>query len=233
MEKEIWKDIPNYENYYQASNFGKIRSKDRIIASSYGSTQYRNGRILKCKPSSDGYVRVVLSVEGVHSYYTVHKLIAVTFLSMDYNQNGMDVDHVNGNKSDNRVSNLEVVTRRENTSRGFKRKGTKSGETGVWAARGKWSANIRRNGERINIGVFDSKEEAIKYYNMAVSSVEKGLPILTKKPSYSSRYIGVGWHKASSSWSARVTVDGIRYNIGIFDTEKEAAMAIERFNGNQ
>ena len=110
--EEVWKDIPGYEGFYQASTLGRIRSLSRYVAHSSGNgTCYRNGKILQQK-SSDQYQSVILSVLGKHKSVGVHRLIAITFIPNP--DNLPVVNHKDLNTRNNCVSNLEWVTQRDN-----------------------------------------------------------------------------------------------------------------------
>lgn len=112
---EIWKDIPGYEGWYQASNLGRIRSIKRRTKENNGEykTIDRN-RVLKgrtCGKNGD-YLAVVLCSAKNRKMFQVHRLIAITFIP---NPNNLEqVDHINRDKSDNRVENLRWVTQSEN-----------------------------------------------------------------------------------------------------------------------
>lgn len=110
MEKEIWKDIPGFEGLYQASINGKIKSINHIRKN--GTNEYvQKGKILKFNLNSNGYYRVRLSKNGIAKTYRVNRLIALTFIENPLNKK--TVNHINGNKLDNRVENLEWATERE------------------------------------------------------------------------------------------------------------------------
>lgn len=112
MKTEIWKDIVGYEGYYQVSNLGRIRSLDRTVTSR-NTTRTIRGKILKPKINSiNGYNSVMLGMSGVAKYVRVHRVVAQSFI--DNPDNKPEINHINGNKSDNRVLNLEWVTHREN-----------------------------------------------------------------------------------------------------------------------
>ena len=107
-ENEIWKDIPGYEGYYQASNNGRIRSLPRKIRQMKSKTYYvRNfkGKILRSRLQNSNYHVVWLSKEGKISVQLIHRLVAQTFMPNIGNK--PCINHKNGNKSDNRADNLE------------------------------------------------------------------------------------------------------------------------------
>ena len=115
-EKEVWKDIEGYEGYYQVSNLGRVRSVDRIVETSLGYKSNRKEKMLKPGLSQDGYELVGLSKSGKTKSFTVHRLVAGKFIC----QNGaLEVNHINGDKTDNSVRNLEYVTGSENMQHSF------------------------------------------------------------------------------------------------------------------
>lgn len=110
--EEIWKDIPGYENWYQASSRGRIRSLNREIIKSNGWKQLWPGRILRPSVSTNKYLMVVLTKMGVRRSYTVHRLIISSFIeNVDFK---IDVNHIDSNKMNNSIDNLEYATRSEN-----------------------------------------------------------------------------------------------------------------------
>lgn len=111
MKQEIWKDIEGYENIYQVSSMGRIRSFDRWVKRRYNTLQLKKGKILK--PCLDKYERVCLvDVDGHRHNYTIHRLVAQAFIPNPDNK--PHVDHINTIKTDNRVENLRWVTHKEN-----------------------------------------------------------------------------------------------------------------------
>lgn len=113
--KEIWKDIPNYEGLYQASNLGRIRSLDReqYVGSKnqyckFNYTRKLKSKIIKPKTTKDNYYEVTLTKNNEKKFIRVHRLIAMTFIP---NPNNYPViNHINYNRFDNRVENLEWCT---------------------------------------------------------------------------------------------------------------------------
>ena len=113
MEKEIWKEIKGYEGYFEVSNLGNFRSKNRVIGYKYpGKTRNYPGKILKVESIFEGYTRIVLMKNHIRKRYMCHRLVAETFIPNPKNK--PFINHINGIKWDNRVSNLEWVTQSEN-----------------------------------------------------------------------------------------------------------------------
>lgn len=111
---EIWKDIKGYEGFYQVSSLGGVRSLDRRVRNCLGFT-IAKGKVLS-GVSRNGYLRVQLFKESKWKCYTIHRLVANTFLN---NPNEMpEVNHKNENKEDNRVDNLEWCGRKQNCNYG-------------------------------------------------------------------------------------------------------------------
>jgi len=117
--KEIWKDIPEYEGLYQASSLGNIRSIDRII---YDKNLKRSrnfkGKILKQNIRNDGYLFVNLSKNGINKVVKIHRIIAKTFIKNSNNYKC--INHINGNKQDNNINNLEWCTYSHNIKEAYK-----------------------------------------------------------------------------------------------------------------
>lgn len=111
---EVWKDIVGYEGLYQVSNLGNVKNIKR-------------NKLLSLKPKKQGYVRVNLVKEGIHRTFTVHRLVAMAFITKEDNKNL--VNHKNEIKSDNRVSNLEWCTHQYNVTYGSRKRKTVINET--------------------------------------------------------------------------------------------------------
>lgn len=111
--EEIWKDIPGYEGYYQVSTFGRVRSVDRTVYDSVGRVRHLKGQLKKLSKLNDGYIAVSLCLDGIEKHVQVHRLIAITFIPNS--EHKPQVNHKDGNKTNNSVDNLEWVTAKENT----------------------------------------------------------------------------------------------------------------------
>lgn len=112
---EIWKDIENYEGLYQVSNLGRVRRVDSEVNTGIKNSEKRicKGGMLKQNLKRNGYLSVDLSKEQKVKTISVHRLVAKAFILND-DENKNQVNHINANKQDNRVENLEWVTPQEN-----------------------------------------------------------------------------------------------------------------------
>jgi hypothetical protein len=116
MENEVWKDIAiePWGEFYQVSNLGRVRSKDRCYTSECGQLVKRKGRVLANTLQNNGYHTNALTINGKCVIISTHKLVATTFIANDDTDRTM-INHKNGTKTDNYVSNLEWCSARENS----------------------------------------------------------------------------------------------------------------------
>lgn len=110
--QEVWKPVEGYENYYQISNLGRVRSLPRVKKARGGSTYVFLGRVLKPSPDKDGYLVVGLTGNGRQVKKTVHRLMAEAFIPNPYGH--PLVRHLNDKKNDNRIKNLAWGTYSDN-----------------------------------------------------------------------------------------------------------------------
>lgn len=107
MEEE-WREVPSYENLYEASNLGNIRSLN----------WKHTGKVVVMKPGTDknGYKYINLTKDKKNKWLKVHRVIYETFF--DKIPEGMEINHINEIKSDNRPENLEIVSHKQNINHG-------------------------------------------------------------------------------------------------------------------
>ncbi len=128
-----WKDVQGYEGVYQVNKLGEIRSLDR-----HTKIGWRKGRVLKGVKGNNGYLRLTLCKNHIKKNFTVHRLVALTFIP---NPDKLEqVNHINGIKSDNRVENLEWCTASENTYHAYK--------TGLTSKKGSKNNNAKLTEEK-------------------------------------------------------------------------------------
>ena len=167
---ENWKDIPGYNGYYKVSDLGRVKSIEREITYVVNGDKRRKTikeRILKQLPNGEGYLRVRLYQNGTSSEKSVSVLVAKVFLSHEPDRYKKVVDHINNDRTDNRLSNLQIISHRENCSKD-KKNGT-SKYTGVtWNKHyQKWMSSIYINGKSKTLGYFESEEQASIEYQLA------------------------------------------------------------------
>ena len=114
---EYWADIEGYEGIYQVNNLGNVRSLDRVIIRKNGKKLTIKGQHLKQHLNRRGYLRINLRYQGKDKNSKIHRLVAKAFLSNPLNK--PQVNHINGNKRDNNVCNLEWCTQAENIEHAF------------------------------------------------------------------------------------------------------------------
>lgn len=116
MEK--WITLKGYDNFYEISNYGEIKSINRFVRSSTGRKRFVMGRMIKQKHNKDGYQFVTLSKNGQLQNHYVHRLVAETFIPNPANK--PQVNHIDGNKTNNFINNLEWVSVSENAKHAYK-----------------------------------------------------------------------------------------------------------------
>jgi len=151
--------IKGYENIYSITEDGKIWAHRRV--DSCNRTKW--GIFLRTKKTRLGYVIVGLRNGLTRKFHAVHRLVAQAFLGMT---NSDVIDHIDGNRENNHVSNLRICTPTQNQGNRKLSKNSTSGFKGVcWQKKlGKWQMACRITGTR-RYAWFDSKEEAARAYD--------------------------------------------------------------------
>lgn len=104
---EIWAAIPEYEGYYEVSSFGKVKSLSRISHRGFKLKE----KILKASSNTDGYLQLRLWKDGINKTFRVHRLVALAFIPNP--ECKPRVNHIDNNRANNFLSNLEWATHQE------------------------------------------------------------------------------------------------------------------------
>jgi len=157
---EEWRDCVGFEGRYQVSNLGNVRSLDRVLSDG----RKRKGQMMTTRIGTKGYVKVGLRDGAQQHTFNVHRLVALAFL--DGFEEEKVVDHIDGDKTNNEVTNLRWVSQTVNlTNR--KNCDSLSGETGVeyrsdMAKSKPWLARVKIKGKTHNLGYHAKKQEAVE-----------------------------------------------------------------------
>jgi hypothetical protein len=170
MQKEIWKDIPEYEGMYQVSSEGRVKSLERYVKHWTGGLKKLTERYRMLSKNTGGYSVVNLCKDGKVKKYPSHILVAMAFLNHKPSGHSVVVDHIDNDISNNRLSNLQLISSRKNST---KDKKPKSGFAGVIKTKsGRYQSRILHKKQQICLGMFDTPEEAHQAYLNKIKEIE-------------------------------------------------------------
>ena len=177
--KEIWKPIPGFENFYEASTLGQIRA-------------FRTKKVLKTYTINSGYQCIKFTVNSQRTSHLVHRLIAITFIDNPLGK--ATVNHIDGNKDNNSISNLEWNTISENLlhayatdlhskelcksyiGRKHAKSITKYHNVTYDKSRDKYSAKVTHNSINYGFKRFDTELEAALHVNWIIDTFNLDRP---------------------------------------------------------
>ena len=171
LPDEIWKPVKDYNNLYWVSNKGRV---------------HNNKKIMKFYSINSGYLCIDFTVNNIKTKFLVHRLVATTFL--ENNENLPEVNHIDENKHNNSVENLQWCTRKHNinysiatgaydaiftTKNSLGKKHlpnpkSKYHNVGYDKTRNKWTATIRSNGKNLERKRFSTEVEAALHVNYLI-----------------------------------------------------------------
>ena len=159
MDEEIWKDIVGYEGKYAVSNLGRVKSLN------YNHTGKE--KLLRPCKHKDGYLQIGLSKEGERKMYTIHRLVLSTFSPVKNIEN-LEVNHLDEDKTNNCLSNLEWCTRSYNNNYG-----TRNDRVAKTMTNGKRSipiAQLTLEGKLVNVwkSSHDAEREEEGFHQSAI-----------------------------------------------------------------
>jgi hypothetical protein len=156
-----YKQITGYSRY-GISESGEIKN-------------LKTGKIRKPSLSTSGYLQItLLSDKGNRKIFAIHKLVAITYLGHEPCGHQRVVDHIDNDPLNNNVSNLQIITPRENSSKDRWRNNHSSQYVGVtwFKPSQKWRARIKINNKKKHLGLFNSELEAAEAYQAALNNID-------------------------------------------------------------
>ncbi len=163
--QEIWKDVCGYEGHYQVSNLGNVRSLR------YNDSPRKNAKIIK-PFDNGGYKRVTFRTNYAGKNFLVHRLVAAAFVPNP--ENKQDVNHIDGNKFNNRADNLEWVTKSENVLHAIKT-GLRPSYAPHYVPKGKYHVQSKKVNQYSKNGVliknWDCARDAAEALGFQASSI--------------------------------------------------------------
>jgi hypothetical protein len=177
---EIWKNLNNYEGLYEVSSYGRIRSLDHVVpCKGTNATRLVRGKVKKLCLNARGYQITTLSKNNVLHTLTVHQAVAQAFIP-DFLK-GTEINHIDGCKTNNFASNLEVSNPEHNQFHALRTKlrpirGTSQYRNVSYVknprAISKWAASIRHNGiNSFGWKTFKTELEAAMYVDELLDSI--------------------------------------------------------------
>jgi hypothetical protein len=161
MREVIWAPIPGFPRY-EVSTEGEVRS---LNYNRTGKVKTMRQRMLK------EYLVVKFSIRDKYKVFRVHQLVAMAFLGHVPNGNGLEVDHIDNDKLNNSLDNLQIITNRANISKAFAI--NRDLPTGVSydKSRGLYRSRIGIEGKQVFLGRFRTAEEASSAYQKALKEI--------------------------------------------------------------
>lgn len=174
MNEEVWVDVIDFEGLYKVSNLGRVKTLAKNILRANGSLmRATNEKVLRQIHQQTGYYNVSLYKERKQYVKSVHKIVYESFKG----KTNLYIDHIKeGNKSDNRLVNLQAISQRENVIKSLVdcNKKTSSIYRGVtWNKyKGRWAAQITIGGKNNQLGAYESEIEASEAYQKALKNIK-------------------------------------------------------------
>ena len=155
-------DVLNFEGLYQISDTGIVKALERIVFMPKGGFKIIKEHFPVMTENKKGYLKVMLTAKnGIRKGFFVHRLVMSAFVGQSEKQ----VNHIDLDKKNNNLNNLEYLTNRENAIHSIDKTKTSSIYTGVTATKsGNWQSQKTINGKHTYLGTFLTEHEAHQKY---------------------------------------------------------------------
>lgn len=168
---ETWKDITGFEGIYQISNLGNVKSLERLVKGKF-NLRINKEKILKPVKDIHGYYWVTLYYgDKRNKRIKLHQLMAITFLNHIPCGHKLVVNHIDFNKENNTLNNLEIITQRENANQKHLKGSSQYVGVRFYPRNKKWVARIYINKKRHHLGYFDNEYDAHLAYQNKLKSI--------------------------------------------------------------
>ena len=225
--KEIWKPIKDYEGLYEISNFGRVKSCAKEWVSGMGTIKRKDETILKQSFNDCGYLHISVCKDGKQKTLRIASLVWDNFGIGKRNGWKLQIDHIDADKTNNKITNLQLLTARNNVSKQKKQSNKKSSSKYIGVCKtkeGKYSSHIGIKGKHLYLGCYDSEKKASDVYYLALKQYLANGRIqitLPRELNKTSKYKGVCWTK--NRWQVCYR----NKYIGRFKIEYEAHLAYQ------
>lgn len=162
--QEVFKPIKGYENLYEISNFGNVKS--------LSNNSHKKELILKLYKNTGGYLYIGLRKHNKTQYFRIHRLVASVFILNP--KLYLDINHKDSSKENNNANNLEWCSCRYNRNHYLKTQNCSSKYSGVSWDKDvcKWRARIKIEGKQINLGFFTNEVDAAQAYQKVLKELQ-------------------------------------------------------------
>lgn len=171
-------DIPGYEGLYQINKLGNIKSLYRVTS----LNKVIEESIRSYHIGTNGYFNVTLNKNGIKKTHSVHQLMAITYLNHIPNGYKSVINHIDTNKFNNKIDNIEIVSSRYNTQYS---KNTK----GVYERNNRFEIYLRIDGIKMYLGSFDDREKALEVRNKKLKEIDNFIPVRYKPKQWTPRLL--------------------------------------------
>lgn len=144
--EEEWRPIPGWEDCYEVSNIGRVRSLDRVVQGKIG-LRTQLGRLMRQTINRSGYPRVMLQRDKVYKTMLIHRLVALAFIGPPPTPAHQHVNHKNGDRADPKLENLEWATPSENLQHAYDVLGRPRAK--LSGARGEKARSVKLSDEQV------------------------------------------------------------------------------------
>ena len=168
---EEFREVKGYEGIYEVSNFGSVKSlsREKLIRGKYPFLSKE--KTLKAGVNAYGYLQVSLHKNGKKSTKKIHKLVAIAFSGHIADGYKVCVDHIDNNKLNNHVSNLQLISARENVTKDSKNKYSKYKGVSYNKRYNTWIGIVQFQGKNHRTKSCKTEDEAYELYKILLSEL--------------------------------------------------------------